>query len=174
MKQQVMEQALAALDASLPKPVTLLIGGGAALLLAHKIRLETLDIDAVPLTSALTPAELDPLVKAVARELKISPHWLNDYFNTFTYTLPKDFRERLVPVFRGKNLTALALGREDLLIMKCFAGREKDIGHARVLIRRGANTDMVRTHLQTFIDKGLPGADHAVRFLEDLLDEREV
>lgn len=168
-----MEQALAALDARLPKSLTLLIGGGAALLLAHKIRLETLDIDGIPLTSALTPAELDPLVKAVARALKISTHWLNDYFNAFTYTLPKDFRERLVPVFRGKKLTALALGREDLLIMKCFAGREKDIGHARVLIRRGADTEMVKTHLQTFIDKGLPGATNAMQFFEDLLDELE-
>lgn len=173
MKKNQMTEALASLDRLLPKSLTLLIGGGAAMLLAHGISLSTMDIDGLPLISEMTPAELDPFIKKVASELKLNPHWYNDYFNTFTYTLPKNFRDRLVPVYKGKKLTALALGREDLLIMKCFSGREKDIGHARVLIKRGADTQMVERHLQSLAEKGLPGADSAISFLEDIIDQIE-
>lgn len=132
-----MIRALEALDRELNGKSEILIGGGAAMLLAHHVPLTTMDIDGVLLKSALTPAELDPLVKKVGHDLRISAHWFNDYINTFTYTIPKDFRSRLVAVYKGKKLTVVALGKEELLIMKCFSGREKDIGHARALIKRG-------------------------------------
>lgn len=171
MKENIMHNAFEALDKKLPAPVTMLIGGGAAMLLAHGIALTTMDIDGLPLTSQLSSAELDPFIKEVATELGISPHWYNDYFNTFTHTLPKDFRDRLKIVFKGKKLTVAALGLEDLLIMKCFAGREKDIGHARALIRKGAEVDMVETHIDALIEKGLPDAPKAKDFLNDILDQ---
>ena len=167
-----MQKALEALDRRLPKKTTILIGGGSAMLLRHGIALSTSDIDALVLSSELTPAEIDPLVKGVARDLGISPHWYNDYFNTFTFSLPNDFRSRLKPVFEGKNLTALALGKEDLLVMKCFAGREKDVGHARVLLKKGADEGLVEGHLNSLAGKKVPGADKALRLFHDLLDER--
>lgn len=173
MKKNQMTDALALLDRFLPRPLTMLIGGGAAMLLAHNIPLSTMDIDGLPLKGDVTPAELDPLVKKVASELKISPHWYNDYFNTFTYTLPKDFRDRLVTVFEGKKLTAVALGREDLLIMKCFSGREKDIGHTRALAKKVDDMDMVERHLHSLANKGLPGAQNAILFLENILEQIE-
>lgn len=166
-----MQEALKALDRHLPSKAIILIGGGSAMLLAYHIPLTTSDIDGLILSGPLTAAELDPLVKRVAKELGLSPHWYNDYFNTFTFSLPKDFRERLVPVYKGKNLTALALGKEDLLIMKCFAGREKDIGHARSLIRKGVDTEMVVRHLESLIAKGIPKSEEALSFVNDLLDE---
>lgn len=168
-----MLKALAALDKKLPGPVTLLVGGGSAILLRHGIPISTADIDALILSSEVTPAEIDPLVKAVACELDISPHWYNDYFNTFTYSLPKDFRERLSPVYEGNKLRALALGKEDLLIMKCFAGREKDVGHARALIRKGVDEKMVTKHMEVLSQKGIPGSETALQFLSDLFDEIE-
>lgn len=171
MKKNIMLKAFEALDAKLTESVVMLIGGGAAMLLAHDIALTTMDVDGLPLQSKLSPAELDPLIKEVAQELGISGHWYNDYFNTFTHTLPSDFRDRLKTVFQGNHLTVSALSLEDLLIMKCFAGREKDIGHARVLIKRGANLDIVEKRIDELIDKGLPDALKASDFLADLINQ---
>lgn len=171
MKKTMMMEALKALDSKLSGPLTILIGGGSAMLLAHNVPLSTHDIDGLPLDSAMPPSELDVLVKKVAKELKISGQWYNDYFNTFTYALPKDFRERLIEVYKGKCLTVKALGAEDLLIMKCFAGREKDIGHAKALLKRGADPEMVASHIEKLAEKNLPGADRALEFLEDLTSE---
>lgn len=172
MKGPAMCEAFAALDRKLSKPLTLLVGGGAAMTLAHRMPLATDDVDGLPLDTAIGPAELDPLIKGVARELGISAHWYNDYFNAFTWVLPPDFRERLAEVFRGKRLTVKALGKEDLLVMKCMAGREKDIGHARALLKRGADHALVERQLERLAEKGLAGAVEALRFLEDLIAER--
>lgn len=168
MKKNAMINAFRALDGKLETSLTLLIGGGAAMLLAHEIPLSTNDVDGLPLETTLSPAEVGRLVRAVAEDLGISPHWYNDYFNTFTWALPPDFRDRLVTVFEGRLLTVKALGAVDLLIMKCMAGREKDIGHARALMRRGADWRAAERRLEELSQKGLPAAEAALRFLEDL------
>jgi Nucleotidyltransferase of unknown function (DUF6036) len=173
MKKNIMQQAFEALDRALPDRAELLIGGGAAMLLAHGVPLSTMDIDGILLASAMTPAELDPIVKKVGREMGIGAHWFNDYINTFTYTIPKDFRSRLVSVYRGDRLVVWALGKEDLLIMKCFSRREKDVGHARALLTRGADTGLVEAQIEALRAKGLPGAAEALEFLEELRDELE-
>jgi predicted nucleotidyltransferase len=173
MKKNEMMEAFQALDAKLAEPLTLLVGGGAAMLLAYGIPLSTHDVDGLPFETNLSPAQVEKLVREVASELGLSPHWYNDYFNTFTFTLPADFRERLVDVFQGTFLTVRALGAEDLLLMKCMAGREKDVGHARALLRRGADWKRVEARLESLSEKGLPGAEEAQGFLEDLIVELE-
>jgi len=165
-----MRTALQALDRRLKKPTKLLIGGGAAMLLAHRCPLSTMDIDGVIFQSALTQAELDPHVKAVAKELSIPPDWLNPYFNTFLYTLPADFRERLVPIYGGTHLSVLALSAEDLLILKCFAARPKDVPHARVLYRKARHPELVDDHLQRLVERNVPGAQEAWDFFAELED----
>lgn len=171
MKTNVMKKAFEALDNQLKSPVKILIGGGAALMLAHGVPLTTMDVDGLIMESLVTPAELDPLVKKVAQELKINPHWFNSFFSTFTYTMPADYRDRLTSVHNGKNLKVFALGLEDLLIMKCFAGREKDIGHAMAIVKKGADVKLVELHIEKLRDKGLPGAQKAMEFLEDIIDQ---
>jgi len=173
MEKNIMLKAFGALDRELREKAQILIGGGAAMLLAHHVPLSTMDIDGVLFKSALTPAQMDPLIKKVGSELKIGAHWFNDYINTFTYTIPPDFRSRLVTVYKGKMLTVLALGKEELLIMKCFSGREKDVGHARALIKKGADIDFVESHLGKLEEKGLPGAKEAKSFLRDIIDSME-
>jgi hypothetical protein len=168
MEKNIMIRALEALDGVLKDKAHIIIGGGAAMLLAHGVPLSTMDIDGLLVKSAITPAQLDPLVKKVGRELKIGAHWYNDYINTFTYTIPKDFRDRLVVVYKGKMLTVEAFGKEDLLIMKCFSGREKDIGHARALLKKGADIELVESHIKKLKEKGLPGAGEALNFLEEV------
>lgn len=163
-----MKAALARLDQILEEPLELIIGGGGAMVLAHDYPLATLDIDAIP--KPMEIAKLDILVKQIASELELPTDWLNPYFSTFSFTLPDDYGTRLIEVFRGDKLFARALGKEDLLVLKCFAHRAKDVGHARKLIRNGADTDFVYDHLQFLKERHIPGTEAAIEFLEEILD----
>lgn len=166
-----MRQALRALDAQLKHPLQLLIGGGAAMLLAHRFPLATMDIDGLILQGELTQAELDRHVKVVAKTQQLPPDWLNPYFNTFLYTLPSDFRERLHTIYTGRRLTVVALGVEDLLILKCFAGRPKDVPHARVLYQKAQHRERVDAHLHTLVERKVPGAQEAWDFFAEIEDQ---
>ncbi len=167
----LMEKAIKKLDHKLTEAgyqdIKLLIGGGAAFSLAYQVPLQTADIDGVAFKSPITPAEFDKCVKATAQDLKISPDWLNPYFETFLGCLPKDYGDRLNSIYQGKALEAFALGMTDLLIMKCFAGREKDLPHAKVLIRKGADVNLAERHIRSLLKKKRPGASQALEFLID-------
>lgn len=141
---------------------------------AYDVPITTEDVDGVPDKSSVDLAKIREAVAAVGRELKISQNWLNDYFSTFLFVLPRNYGERLVSLFQGKFLRVAALGKEDLLLMKCFAGREKDLPHARVLIRKGANLQIVSDRLLELVQKKIPGADNASDFFDDLCDEMGV
>jgi len=166
-----MEKALEALDQKLTRKkhtgVKLLIGGGGAFALAYQVPIQTADIDGVLFQSKIEMSELDPLVKETGRELRISPDWLNPYFGTFLHCLPSDYAVRLQRVYQGTSLEVYALGLSDLLIMKCFAGREKDMPHAKILIRKGADVGFAQSHIETLVDKKIPGAQKAMEFLLD-------
>lgn len=171
MKTAEMRQALKALDKSLTQSTQLLIGGGAAMALAYNLPLVTADIDGIVFRSGISTDDLAPLVRKVSAELGIPKDWLNDHFNTFLFALPKNYMERLVTVLKGKNLTAYALGREDMVILKCMAGRDKDLPHARVLIKQGIDRGIVEDHLQSLIDRGIPKAEQAMDFFDELCDQ---
>ncbi len=171
-----MQKALEALDVKLSnqpqlKNLQLLMGGGAAFALGYQVPLHTADIDAIPLRSPIEPHLLDKLVKEVGRELNISPDWLNPYFGTFLVHLPPDYGERLKEVFSGKILKVLVLGKEDLMILKCFAGREKDMPHAKTLLKKGLDITFVQNHLEVSIAKKIPGSQDALDFLFEALDQ---
>ncbi len=166
---EVMKKALRALDEKLDRELVLIMGGGGAMILAYKYPLATTDIDAIP--KGMEVHEVDPFVKQVARELELPPDWLNPYFASFSHTLPADFHSRLVRVFEGTHLKVDALGKEDLLIMKCFAHRTKDIGHAKQLIKLGADIKLVEDQLEKLKIKKIPEADAALDFLDDLLEQ---
>lgn len=165
---QDMRSALASLDRRLPRSVTLMIGGGGAMLLAYDFPLTTTDIDAVP--KGLSADELKPFIEQTAVELGLPVDWLNPWFSSFTHVLPPDFADRLVEVFRGERLVGMALGREDLLLMKCFARRQKDIPHARALLAGGADLEVVRARLDHLRRKRIPGAAEAEDFLDEIED----
>lgn len=171
MNGQEMLKALKCLDKEVPEPFNLLIGGGAAFILAHQIPLSTMDIDGIPFRSKISPADIDPYVKKVAVALNLPHDWLNTYFATFTYSLPRDYGERLVPVFKGEKIDAFALSKEDLLIMKSFASRDKDILHVRSLIKKGVDLKWVRDHLHHSLKENLPRAQEACDFFYDLCEQ---
>lgn len=168
LEKKLMLNALVCLDSKLSSPLELIIGGGGAMILAHDFKLATLDIDAIPLKKDFEA--IDKYVKAVAKELNLPGDWLNPWFSSFTHTLPASFAERLIEVFSGKYILAKALGATDLLIMKCYAHREKDIGHARALIKKGADTDMARKHIEKLEMQKIPQSGEALDFLDELED----
>ena len=118
------------------------------MVLAHGYPLATSDVDALPKQTSFE--EIDAAVKRVAIELNLPSDWLNPYFSSFTHVLPADFTSRLVRVFSRERLSVEALGREDMLIMKCFAHRPKDLGHARALLRLGVDLTVVEAAIEVW------------------------
>ncbi|HZZ86357.1 MAG TPA: DUF6036 family nucleotidyltransferase [Anaeromyxobacteraceae bacterium] len=163
-----LRRAFERLDALLQSPLTLVVGGGTAMMLAYHLPVRTTDVDAYPREGSLDEAL--PQIRAVAAELGLAPDWINPHFETFAYVLPPDYGSRLATVFAGARLRVAALGVEDLLVMKCTAGREKDVGHARALLKRHPDLSVVEGRLQALADKRVPGAAEALDFLDDLLE----
>ena len=160
--------AFAALDQKLStsSPVRLVLGGGAAMILAHGHTVATTDADVFPTRGTL--ADVDPAAKAVAKELDLEPDWLNPWFTTFTHVLPSDYGSRLITVFEGAHLRVDALGAEDLLVMKCFAGRDKDRPHTIRLLKQAKDLDRVDRQLSLLLEKRIPGAQKAADLFDDL------
>jgi hypothetical protein len=166
-----MRRALQKLDELMDEPARLVIGGGAAMVLAYDHPIATQDIDAFAAAGGPRLGELDALARRVAEQLQIAPDWLNSHFETFAGVLPSDYGSRLRTVFAGKRLQVDALGPEDLLVMKCFAARDKDRPHARKLIRLAADLSVVDRQLELLAEKRYPGAQKAADYYDDLRDE---
>jgi len=164
-----MTHALDMLDKRITIKLDLLVGGGGAMVLAHDFPLSTMDIDAIP--KGMTIEELSPIIEDIGNQLNIPLDWLNPYFSTFTFVLDDQYQSRLVTVFEGKHLSAKALGKEDILLMKCFAARDKDIPHVLALIKKGAELDEVERQLDVLGQKNTPGVDRASAFLDDVLGQ---
>src|SRR5688500_17328698 len=105
-----MLRALRSLEALLDRPARLVVGGGAAMVLAYDFPLATHDVDAFATRGGLDMATLDAKAKQVARDLDIEPDWLNGHFSTFTGVLPSDYATRLRVVYEGEHLRVDALG----------------------------------------------------------------
>lgn len=169
-----MRKAIAKLDALMQQPAQLVVGGGAAMVLAYDHPLATQAVDAFAARGGLRVGELDVLAKKVAEELRIEPDWLNAHFETFTGVLPSDYATRLRSVYRGRQLQVDALGPEDLLVMKCFAGRDKDRPHARKLIRLATDLGIVDRQFVELVSRRYPGAQKAADYFDDLRDEADL
>lgn len=169
LTKNVMTTAFLALDQLLDRDVVLILGGGGAMILAHGYPRGTTDVDAFPVGIDLSL--LDAIVKKVAEELSLPKDWMNPYFSTFAHTLPQDYSQRLIEVFRGKHLIVRALSKEEMLIMKCFARRQKDIAHAKALMLAGVKFDIVEKQIQVLLEKRIPGAKEALDFLDDVRDQ---
>ena len=164
-------EAFKRLDGRVPFATHLIVGGGAAMILAYRHMLATEDVDAFAAKGSTRLDQLDAAAKAVARELDLEPDWLNSHFDTYTDVLPRDFKDRLRDVFSGDNLRVDALGPEDLLVMKCFAARDKDRPHAIRLIKLSKDLEIVDRRLTELGEKRYPKAQQALDYFDDLKDE---
>ena len=166
LTEEALRGAFAELDAEIERPASLIVGGGTAMMLAYGVPVRTADVDAYPRDVPFD--EIVPAIRAVARRRGLAPDWINPHYETFAHVLPADYGSRLRPVFAGAKLRVDALGVEDLLVMKCFAGREKDIGHARALLRRRPDLGIVERRLQELSERRVKGAAEALDFFDDL------
>ncbi len=171
MKKQDMLEAFKSLDKKLKTSVQLLIGGGAALVTAYQVPISTYDVDGTPIKSTLDLADLKVLIRKVGQELNIPQDWLNEHFSTFLFVLPTDYSSRLITVFNGTFLQVDSLGKEDLILMKCFAGRDKDIPHLKTLIKKGIQSSVVIKQMETLIEKKIPKAEKALELFGDVCDD---
>lgn len=144
------------------------------MVLAYGHPLATQDVDAFAARGGLRMADLDRMAKEVAAELDIEPDWLNSHFESFTGVLPNDYADRLRTVYEGQHLRVDALGPEDLLIMKCFAGRDKDRAHARRLLHIASDLELVDRHLSHLVEHRYPRAEQAADYFDDLRDDEGV
>jgi len=161
--------ALKALDFELKEPLHLVLGGGGALVLAYKFPLATEDLDAFSRERNLP--SVTPLIEKVAEKMGLPLDWLNPFFSTFTHILPQDYGQRLRTVFSGNFLKVEALGPEDLFLMKCFAGRDKDIAHAKKLLQiEGFDLGIAEDRIAELIEKRVSGSEKARDFLDDVTE----
>ena len=167
-KQDILK-ALKTLDSLAKNPFEIIIAGGSAMICSYQFPLGTTDVDAIIKKSNLS--EVDIYIKKTAKRLSLSPDWLNIWVSSFTHYLPGDYENRLNILFKGEQITAKTLGKEDILILKCFAHRGKDIAHARALIKQKTDIDFVENHINNLIAKNWPQAKKALDFLYDILDE---
>src|SRR5690606_23177040 len=94
------------------------------------------------------------------------------HFETYTGVLPPDYAQRLRRIFEGANLIVDALGPEDLLLMKCFAGRAKDLPHARRLAQRDdIGLDLGDAPISRLVARRYPSAERAADYFDDRRDE---
>lgn len=166
-----MKMAFKKLDEYLQQSVTLIVGGGGAMIFAHNFPLATTDVDAIP--RGIEQAELDVLTKKIAIDLNLPSDWLNGYFSTFAYVVLPDYEVNLIEVFSGSHLIVKCLSKEDMLIMKCFAHRPKDVSHAKALLKQGVDLDKVEKHIELLKSKKISEAQKALDFLDDLLEQME-
>ncbi len=162
-------QAFSRLNSLLKKPVKLILGGGTAMIMAHQFPLSTSDVDAVSKNSSLL--EIENEVKQVGAELNLPADWLNPHFSSFMFVLPDDFETRLIQVFNENFLSVYALGKEDMILMKCFAHRAKDIGHTKFLLQKTSNIKIVENQIELLKKKKIPGSTEAFDFLDKILEE---
>lgn len=165
-------KALQVLDTMADKAFELIILGGSAMMCSYKFPLGTVDVDVIIKKAELS--EVDKYIKKTARKLNMAPDWMNMWVSSFTHYLPSDYEKRLNIIFKGRKLIAKTIGREDLLILKCFAHRGKDVSHAKALIKQKADIEFVESHIKKLIKKNLPLAQKALDFLYDILDELEL
>ena len=57
--------------------------------------------------------------------------------------------------------------------MKCFAGRAKDVAHARALLKLKPDSALVEAHIESLMEKRVPRAQEALDFLDDLREQLE-
>jgi hypothetical protein len=107
---------LGELCAATQSRVEIAIYGGTVMMLAYDCREATKDIDAI----FHPPEVVEPLIKQVARELKLPEDWMNNGVGTFVAKREERIR------FLQLQVPGLAITRPSakyLLAMKCRAGR---------------------------------------------------
>ena len=131
MTRQTLWTALEALGKRATERVLLVLGGSAALILGDTLRRPTDDGDVVASEPGFD--QLQRLIRDVADAEHLPPGWLNESIQSYTYILPPDYTMRLVTLPPFGRLHVSLLSRRDVLLMKVYAMRPRDIEDIRAL-----------------------------------------
>lgn len=140
-----LKQALASLGDRVKARTELVLGGAGALILTGELPRATSDCDV--LFSSPDMGRLQEDIRAVADGLNLTPGWLNGSIQTYADILPPDYKTRLrtLPV-RGR-LHVAVLHRQDVVVMKLFAGRPRDLTDVAILAPTPEELSFVRKQL---------------------------
>jgi hypothetical protein len=170
LSKKIILNVLKELDHIVPEKVNLLIGGGAALICQDIPITATKDIDAIPFKSRLNINDLSPYILKISEKFNLPKDLINDYFYTFSYSLPDDYGNRLIEIYKGKKIAAYAISCIDLLIMKFMAHRDKDREHIVTIIKlTKPDLSFVEKHLIMLDEKGLKDATIALEFFDEII-----
>lgn len=125
MTSKSLRAALRRLGLTLRESASLTLGGSAALVLTGALDRLTDDGDVVE--SSVDFATLLEAVRKVEVIELAPPGWLNTSIQAYTHVLPADYRSRLVHLPRMGQLDVSLLGRPDVLLMKTYAHRPRDL-----------------------------------------------
>lgn len=165
MTRETLWDALTALGRRARRPVSLILGGSAALILDGDLRRPTDDGDVV--ASEPEIGDLQALIRDVAEHEQLPPGWLNGSIQSYTYILPRDYRERLVPLAPFGRLTVSLLDRRDVILMKIYGQRPRDVQDLHAIGPTPGELEFVRAQLPRIATKEKERADSMRAFLDE-------
>ena len=157
--------ALSALGRRTPGPVSIVLGGSAALILSNDLPRPTDDGDIVASEPGVD--ELQSLIREIANSEGLPPGWLNGSIQSYTYVLPSDYSSRLVSLPPFNRLRVRLLSRRDVILMKVYSMRPRDIDDLHSIHPAPDELAFVRAQLSRIAARE---ADKA-REMAELLDE---
>jgi hypothetical protein len=168
LDKQRLATAFAVLGARLPRPTRVVIAGAGALVLGGQLKRATTDCDVVLAQPDM--GQLQEHIHAVAERLGLVGGWLNGSAQTYVEILPTDYESRLHSLPAYGRLQVLVLDRQDVLVMKLFAGRPRDLADVTALAPTSAEFAFARAQLPRLhlIDSARTERMRAV--LDDLAD----
>jgi Nucleotidyltransferase of unknown function (DUF6036) len=123
----------------------IVVGGAGALILTGELPRATSDFDV--LYSDPDMGQLQEDIRAIADQFNLTPEWLNGSIQSYLDVLPPDYQTRLRTFPTRGNLHIALLHRQDVIVMKLFAGRPRDLNDVAVLQPTLEELDFVRHEL---------------------------
>jgi len=160
-----LKQALAALGTRVHARTEIVVGGAGALILSGELTRATSDCDVI--FSNPDMGRLQEDIRAVADNMNLPAGWLNGSIQSYLDILPPDYRTRLKTLPAQGKLEVAVLNRRDVMVMKLFAARARDLEDIATLQPTSAELEFVRNQLPRL--RGIDPA-RAAR-LETLLNE---
>jgi hypothetical protein len=140
-----LKEAFAALGERMHQPTRVLIGGSGALILGGELNRATTDCDV--LYSQPDMGQLQSDIRTVAESCGLPSGWLNGSAQTYTEILPPDYKSRLHSLRPFGRLQVMVLHRQDVLVMKLYAGRPRDLADIAALAVTDTELEFARGQL---------------------------
>jgi hypothetical protein len=140
-----LKEAFAALGKQVHQPTRVLIGGAGALILGGELNRATTDCDVLLSQPDIGQFQRD--IRTVAEGCGLPSGWLNGSAQTYAEILPPDYESRLHSLPPFGRLQVMVLHRQDVLVMKLYAGRPRDLADIAILAPTDTEIQFARGQL---------------------------